>query len=39
MEVPLAQLWAWAEERRIEDMKTLALILWLKVRRPELFAG
>ena len=39
MEVPLEQLWAWAEAQRIEDMKTLALILWLKVRRPELFAG
>jgi len=39
MEVPLAQLWAWLEAQRIEDMKTLALILALKVRRPELFAG
>jgi nudix-type nucleoside diphosphatase (YffH/AdpP family) len=37
MEVPLAQLWAWIEERRIEDLKTLALVLALKVRRPELF--
>lgn len=37
VEVPLAQLWAWVEARRIEDMKTLALILALKVRRPELF--
>jgi nudix-type nucleoside diphosphatase (YffH/AdpP family) len=36
-EVPLAQLWAWVEQRRIEDLKTLALILALKVRRPELF--
>ena len=37
MEVPLDQLWTWVEERRIEDMKTLALVLALKVRRPELF--
>jgi nudix-type nucleoside diphosphatase (YffH/AdpP family) len=37
MEVPLAQLWTWVEEHRIEDMKTLALILTLKVRHPELF--
>lgn len=37
-EVPLAQLWAWVEQRRIEDLKTLALVLGLKVRRPELFA-
>lgn len=36
-EVPLAQLWAWVEQRRIEDLKTLALILALRVRRPELF--
>jgi nudix-type nucleoside diphosphatase (YffH/AdpP family) len=39
MEVPLAQLWTWVEERRIEDMKTLALILALKVRRPDLFGA
>lgn len=37
-EVPLAQLWAWIEQRRLEDLKTLALVLALKVRRPELFA-
>jgi nudix-type nucleoside diphosphatase (YffH/AdpP family) len=37
MEVPLAQLWAWLEEQRIEDMKTLTLILMLRTRRPELF--
>jgi nudix-type nucleoside diphosphatase (YffH/AdpP family) len=36
-EVPLAQLWAWLEARKIEDLKTLALILALRVRRPELF--
>jgi nudix-type nucleoside diphosphatase (YffH/AdpP family) len=39
MEVPLRQLWAWVEERRIEDMKTLTLVLALKVRRPDLFMG
>ena len=37
MEVPLGQLWDWVEKRRIEDLKTLALVLALKVRRPELF--
>ena len=36
-EVPLAILWTWVEERRIEDLKSLALILALRVRRPELF--
>ena len=36
-EVPLALLWAWVEQRRIEDLKSLALILALRVRRPELF--
>jgi 8-oxo-dGTP pyrophosphatase MutT (NUDIX family) len=36
-EVPLDLLWAWVEQRRIEDLKTLALILTLRVRRPELF--
>ncbi|MFZ5718726.1 MAG: NUDIX domain-containing protein [Pseudomonadota bacterium] len=36
-EVPLALLWTWVEQRRIEDLKSLALILALKVRRPELF--
>lgn len=38
-EVPLAQLWAWVGQRRIEDLKTLALVLALRVRRPELFEG
>jgi len=36
-EVPLALLWTWVEQRRIEDLKSLALILALRVRRPELF--
>jgi nudix-type nucleoside diphosphatase (YffH/AdpP family) len=36
-EVPLALLWTWVEQRKIEDLKSLALILALKVRRPELF--
>lgn len=36
-EVPLDLLWSWVEQRRIEDLKTLALILMLRVRRPELF--
>jgi nudix-type nucleoside diphosphatase (YffH/AdpP family) len=37
-EVPLTLLWTWVEQRRIEDLKTLALIFALRVRRPELFA-
>jgi nudix-type nucleoside diphosphatase (YffH/AdpP family) len=37
VEAPLDQLWAWVEERRIEDMKTLALTFALRVRRPDLF--
>lgn len=36
-EIPLSLLWTWVEQRRIEDLKSLALILALKVRRPELF--
>jgi len=36
-EVPLSLLWAWVEQRKIEDLKSLALILALRVRRPELF--
>jgi nudix-type nucleoside diphosphatase (YffH/AdpP family) len=39
LEVPLDQLWSWVEARRIEDLKTLALILALRVRRPELFTA
>lgn len=37
-EVPLGVLWTWVEQRKIEDLKSLALILALKVRRPELFS-
>ena len=37
-EVPLALLWTWVEQRKVEDLKTLALIFALRVRRPELFA-
>lgn len=37
VETPLAELWAQVEAGAIEDMKTLALLLALKVRRPELF--
>jgi nudix-type nucleoside diphosphatase (YffH/AdpP family) len=37
MEVPLDQLWAWVAERRIEDLKTLALVFALRLRRPDLF--
>lgn len=37
-EVPLPLLWTWVEQRKIEDLKTLALILALRVQRPELFS-
>jgi hypothetical protein len=37
LELPLAELWARVERREVADMKTLALILALKVKRPELF--
>lgn len=37
-EVPLPLLWAWVEQRRIEDLKSLCLIYALRVRRPDLFA-
>lgn len=36
-EVPLDTLGAWSAEGRIEDLKTLALVLALRARRPELF--
>ena len=38
VETPLSALWTDVEAGRVEDLKTLALILALKVRRPELFA-
>ena len=37
-EAPLALLWSWVEQRKIEDLKTLTLVLALRVRRPDLFA-
>jgi len=37
VEVPLAELWAMVEAGEVLDLKTLALILALKARRPELF--
>jgi nudix-type nucleoside diphosphatase (YffH/AdpP family) len=37
--VPLAELAAMAERGEIADLKTLALILALQLRRPELFKG
>jgi nudix-type nucleoside diphosphatase (YffH/AdpP family) len=37
VETPLAELWRQVEAGEIEDMKTLALVLALKVRHPELF--
>ena len=37
LEMPLAELWAMVEAGGIEDLKTLALIQALRIRRPELF--
>lgn len=37
VELPLAELWAEVEAGRIVDLKTLALVLTLKARRPDLF--
>jgi nudix-type nucleoside diphosphatase (YffH/AdpP family) len=37
VEIPLAELAAQADEGRIADMKTLALVQTLRLRRPELF--
>lgn len=37
LEVPLAEAWAMTERGEIADMKTLALLMALKLRRPELF--
>ncbi|THD77346.1 MAG: NUDIX hydrolase [Phenylobacterium sp.] len=39
LEVSLDQLWAWVEAREIEDLKTLALVQALRIRRPELFGA
>ncbi|MFI4974021.1 MAG: NUDIX domain-containing protein [Caulobacterales bacterium] len=36
-EMPLAELWSLAQEGRLTDLKTLTLVLALRVRRPELF--
>jgi nudix-type nucleoside diphosphatase (YffH/AdpP family) len=37
VETPLSELWTLAERGAIHDLKTLALVLALKARRPELF--
>ncbi len=36
-DTPLASLWRAAEQGALHDMKTLTLVLALRVRRPELF--
>jgi|SRR5579872_1303658 len=36
-ETPIAQLWREAEAGRLADMKTLTLLMALRIRRPELF--
>jgi nudix-type nucleoside diphosphatase (YffH/AdpP family) len=36
-EIPLAQVWRMAEAGDLRDMKTLTLVLALRIRRPELF--
>jgi len=37
IELPLAELWARAQAGEIQDLKTLALVLSLHARHPELF--
>ena len=37
VETPLAELWALVEQGALTDLKTLALVMALKLRRPELF--
>jgi nudix-type nucleoside diphosphatase (YffH/AdpP family) len=37
LEVSIDELWGWVDQRRIKDLKTLTLILALRVRHPELF--
>lgn len=39
LEIPLAQLWSQVEAHEILDLKTLTMILALRLRRPELFTG
>lgn len=39
LELALSDLWAACEAGRLSDMKTLALVLALKARRPELFTA
>ena len=38
VEMPLAELWSMVEGCKLADMKTLTLVLALRVRQPELFA-
>lgn len=38
-EMPLAELWSMAERNAIADMKTLTLLLALRVRQPHLFGA
>jgi nudix-type nucleoside diphosphatase (YffH/AdpP family) len=38
-ETPLGELWGSLEAGRLQDMKTLALVLALRSRRPDLFAA
>jgi nudix-type nucleoside diphosphatase (YffH/AdpP family) len=38
VEMPLAELWALVETQELTDLKTLALVLTLKHRQPDLFA-
>jgi hypothetical protein len=39
VELPLAELAAMADAGQIMDMKTLAVVQTLRLRRPELFGG
>jgi nudix-type nucleoside diphosphatase (YffH/AdpP family) len=39
VELGLDELWSMAQRNEIEDLKTLTLVLLLKIRRPELFGA
>ena len=39
MKVPLAELWALVQAKRITDLKTLTLILMLHTQERQLFAA
>jgi nudix-type nucleoside diphosphatase (YffH/AdpP family) len=39
VEMPIAELWRMIEHRELADLKTLALVLFLRARHPHLFSA